>query len=131
VVAVIDEQHLTDTDNVRIGLLQLARLGLRVCIGNFGSVHGSLVLMERHPFDSVWVDRRNVDGLASCPVRRARLRAVSVMATALGQQVLVDAPARPDDARALADIGGLVVVERTPDPDQIVLPDQPSVVVAG
>jgi diguanylate cyclase (GGDEF)-like protein len=131
VVAVIDEQHLSDTDNVRIGLLQLARLGLRVCIGSFGSVHGSLVLMERHPFDSVRVDRRNVDGLASCPVRRARLRAVSVMATALGQQVLVPAPARPEDARALADIGGLVVVERTPDPDQIVLPDEPSVVVAG
>jgi diguanylate cyclase (GGDEF)-like protein len=121
-VAVIDEAHLGDSDHVRVGLLELARLGVRVCVGSFGSVHGSLVLMERHPFDSVWVDRRSVDGLASCAVRRARLHAVSAMATALGQQVLVDAPTRADDAAALGDIEGLLVVERALELDRIVLP---------
>ena len=123
-VAVIDEQHLGDSDSVRVGLLELSRAGLRVCIGNFGSVHGSLVLMERHPFDSVWVDRRSVDGLASCPVRRARLGAIAAMATALGQQVLVEAPFRAEDDRALADVGGVVVVERSVDLNRVVLPDR-------
>jgi diguanylate cyclase (GGDEF)-like protein len=122
IVVLLDESALVDPESVRPGILELARSGLRLAVSGFGRVHGSLGLLERHPFDSVWLDRQGVDGLAGCPVRRARLRAVVEVAASLGQQVVADAPLRPDDAAALDDIGGIAVVSPTIDLERPVVP---------
>ena len=110
-VVVIDEEDLADGPALRAGLLELARHGARVAIGRFGAATGSLALMERHPFESVWIDRQMVDGLAGCAVRRAKFRAVAGVAEALGQQVMVDRPTRAEDARAAAELAAVLVVD--------------------
>jgi diguanylate cyclase (GGDEF)-like protein len=110
IVLLVDETALVDPDAVRPGILELARSGLRLAVSGFGRVYGSLALLERHPFDSVWVDRQGIDGLARCPVRRARLRSVVEVAAALGQQVVTEMPLRPGDASALEEVGGVAVL---------------------
>lgn len=109
VVLLIDERLLLDADAVRPTLLDLARSGVRVGVSSYGAVHASLTVLERHPFDSVWLDRDAVDGAAGCPVRRARLRAVVEVAAALGQQVVAPAPRRVEDAEVLEEVGGIAV----------------------
>ena len=96
-VLVVAESDLDEGPVVRSSLLEIARTGARVAIGAFGAAATSLSLLELHPFDSVWVDRQVVDGIAADPVRRAKLAAVATVATALGQHLVIDRPARPED----------------------------------
>lgn len=114
-VLVIDEGDLGESAALRAGLLELARSGVRVAIGRFGASGASLCLMERHPFEAVWLDPQIVDGLASCRIRRAKLTAVAEMAAALGQRVVIDRPLRSEDVDAAADLADLVVVDRAVD----------------
>lgn len=111
VVLLVDERLLLDADAVRPPLLDLARAGVRVGVSGYGAAHASLTVLERHPFDSVWLDRDAVDGAAGCAVRRARLKAVVEVASALGQQVVAPAPRSAEDAAVLDEVGG-VAVER-------------------
>jgi diguanylate cyclase (GGDEF)-like protein len=126
-VVLVDERHLLDPDAVRSSLLELARAGVRVGVARFGAVHASLGVLERHPFDSVWLDRDAVDGLATCALRRARLRAVLEVADALGQLVVAPAPALPDDRAALAEVGPVAVEQPSLDLRTTVVPSRPPV----
>lgn len=114
VVAVLDESSLLDPGDDR-GLRDLLRAGVRLAVGDFGGAVGSLRLLERYPFDSVWVSPSVVDGLAEDPVRRAVLRATQEVAGALGQRVVVDEPGRRSDEAALAAFEGVAVAQRSVD----------------
>ena len=111
-VVLLEEDDLGDSAALRAGLLELARRGVRAAVSHFAAATGSLGLLERHPFDAVWVDRQVVEGLAGCPIRRAKLAAIGQVAAALGQQLLIDRPRRADDLRTALDLAGVLVVDR-------------------
>jgi hypothetical protein len=73
------------------------------------------------------LDRDAVDGLATCALRRARLRAVLEVADALGQLVVAPAPALPDDRAALAEVGPVAVEQPSLDLRTTVVPSRPPV----
>jgi diguanylate cyclase (GGDEF)-like protein len=114
-IVLLEEDDLGDSAALRSGLLELARRGVRTAVSRFGASTGSLSLLERHPFEAVWVDRQMVDGLAGCPIRRAKLTAIGHVAGALGQQVLVDRPRRSEDLRIATGLVPVLVVDRSVD----------------
>lgn len=114
VVALVDEECLTRHDEPP-GLAELMRAGFRIGVRRFGSVHGALNLLERYPFDTVWVDSHVVDGIAGDATRRAKLRAVAAVAGALGQRVVVDEPFRAVDDDVLGSFGDVAVARRSLD----------------
>jgi diguanylate cyclase (GGDEF)-like protein len=111
-VVLIEEEDLGDSISLRTGFLELARRGVRVAVSHFGATTGSLGLLERHPFDAVWVDRQMLDGLADCRVRQAKLSAIGQVATALGQQLLIDRPRRVEDLGVATELVRVQVVDR-------------------
>jgi EAL domain-containing protein (putative c-di-GMP-specific phosphodiesterase class I) len=114
-VVLLEEDDLGDSAALRSGLLELARRGVRTAVSRFGASTGSLSLLERHPFEAVWVDLQMVDGLAGCPIRRAKLTAIGHVAAALGQQVLIDRPRRSEDLRIATGLVPVLVVDRSVD----------------
>ena len=114
VVALVDEECLTRHDDPP-GLAELMRAGFRIGVRRFGSVHGALNLLERFPFDTVWIDATVVDGIAGDGTRRAKLRADATAATALGQRVVVDEPHRAVDDDTLRSFGEVAVARRSVD----------------
>ena len=114
VVALVDEECLTRHDDPP-GLAELMRAGFRIGVRRFGSAHGALNLLERFPFDTVWVDSHVIDGIAGDATRRAKLRAVTAMTRALGQRVVVDEPFRAVDDDALRSFGDVAVARRSLD----------------
>lgn len=114
VVALVDEECLARHDDPP-GLAELMRAGFRIGVRRFGSVHGALNLLERFPFDTVWIDMPVVDGIAGDGTRRAKVRAIAEVATALGQRVVVDEPFRAVDGDALRAFGTVAVARRSLD----------------
>ncbi len=113
-VAVVDEAAVLDPSDDG-GLRELLRAGIRLAVGGFGEAVGSLRVLERYPFDSVWVAPSVVDGLADDPVRRAQLRATLEVAASLGQRVVVEEPGRRADDLALGAFEGVAVAQRSVD----------------
>ena len=109
VVALIDEDWLVQHPGLR-GVDELVAAGFSVAVNRFGAAHGSLNLLARHPFESVWVDERLVHGLAEDATRRAELAGVAATASTLGQRVVVHQPRRTFDARVVEAVGGIAVV---------------------
>lgn len=110
-ILLINEADLADSASLRSGLLELGQAGVRVAIQNFGANSASLSLLESHPFEAVWIDRQILDGLASCPIRRAKLSAIAHVAAALGQQVVIDRPTAENDRETASQLDGLFVVD--------------------
>jgi diguanylate cyclase (GGDEF)-like protein len=111
-VVLLEEDDLSDSAALRAGLLELARRGVRSAVSHFAASTGALGLLERHPFEAVWVDRQVVEGLAGCSIRRAKLTAIAAVAASLGQQLLIDRPRRADDLRSAMDLACVLVVDR-------------------
>ncbi len=110
-VLVVAESDLDEGPVVRSALLEIARTGARVAVGAFGATTASLSLLELHPFEAVWVDRQIVEGIASDQLRTAKLGAISSVARALGQRIVIDRPARPEDEGAALTISELLVID--------------------
>jgi EAL domain-containing protein (putative c-di-GMP-specific phosphodiesterase class I) len=110
-VLVVAESDLDEGPVVRSALLEIARTGARVAVGAFGATTASLSLLELHPFEAVWVDRQIVEGIASDQLRTAKLGAISSVARALGQRIVIDRPARPEDEDAALAISELLVID--------------------
>ncbi|MCP4434298.1 MAG: diguanylate cyclase [Actinomycetia bacterium] len=110
-VLVIQEADLDEGPVVRNALLEIARAGARIAVGRFGAEAAALSVLELHPFEAVWLDRQMLDGLAGDSVRQAKLAAIAGVAAALGQQVVIDRPSRPEDEAAALRIAHLHVID--------------------
>ena len=108
-VLVVDEMAF-EQNELRQGILDLARSGIRSAVGRFGAGAASLSLLESHPFEAVWVDREIVGGLASCSIRRSKLSAIAQVAHALGQKVVLDQPAESRDLEVATELADVCVV---------------------
>ena len=109
IVVLLEEDWLVQHPDVA-GVRDLLDAGFSLGLARFGASRGSLHLLARYPFESVWVDDRVVHGLADDPTRRAELAGIAATAATLGQRLVVHEPDRSFDAAALDRVGGIAVV---------------------
>jgi EAL domain-containing protein (putative c-di-GMP-specific phosphodiesterase class I) len=109
IVLLVDEDWLVQHPGVP-GVGELIDAGFSLGLARFGAAHGSLHLLTRYPFESVWVDDRIVHGLADDPTRQAELTGIAATAATLGQRLVAHEPLRSFDADALDRVGGVAIV---------------------
>ncbi len=109
IVLLVDEDWLVQHPEVP-GVGELIDAGFSLGLTGFGASHGSLRLLARYPFESVWVDERVVHGLADDPTRRAELAGIAATAATLGQRLVAQEPLRSFDADELDRVGGVAIV---------------------
>jgi diguanylate cyclase (GGDEF)-like protein len=109
IVLLVDEDWLVQHPDVP-GVGELIDAGFSLGLARFGASHGSLHLLARYPFESVWVDDRVIHGLADDATRRAELAGIVATAAPLGQRVVAHEPRRSFDADALDRVGGVAIV---------------------
>jgi diguanylate cyclase (GGDEF)-like protein len=109
IVLLVDEDWLVQHPGVP-GVGELIDAGFSLGLARFGAAHGSLHLLTRYPFESVWVDDRIVHGLADDPTRQAELTGIAATAATLGQRLVAHEPLRSFDADALERVGGVAIV---------------------
>jgi EAL domain-containing protein (putative c-di-GMP-specific phosphodiesterase class I) len=95
---------LADVPTAAAVLAELRRLGVRICIDDFGTGQSSLAYLDRLPVDTVKIDRSFVTNLD--PAHEGSVAAGIVgLAHALGFDVIAEGVEEQQQAEALAGIG--------------------------
>jgi diguanylate cyclase (GGDEF)-like protein len=83
----------------------LRRLGIRVCVDNFGTGSASLSFLARFPVDAVKIDRSFVATMVDSPETAAIVKATVDVAHDLGMRVVAEGVERPEQRAALMELG--------------------------
>jgi EAL domain-containing protein (putative c-di-GMP-specific phosphodiesterase class I) len=86
-------------------LRSLDRLGVRICIDNFGTGHSSLAALRDLPVAELKVDRRFVEGLHLNPRDRSIVRLIVALAHELSVRVIAEGVEDVDTLDDLAEMG--------------------------
>jgi diguanylate cyclase (GGDEF)-like protein/PAS domain S-box-containing protein len=98
-VEITERMLMEDLDAVRSALARLKALGVRVAIDDFGTGYSSLGHLNQLPIDRIKIDRSFVHGLPGHAGNAAISRAIVMLATSLGREVIaegVETPAQRD-----------------------------------
>ncbi|MGO9196227.1 MAG: putative bifunctional diguanylate cyclase/phosphodiesterase [Acidimicrobiales bacterium] len=76
-------------ESIRV-LEQLAQLGIKVAVDDFGTGHSSLEYLRRLPVDTLKIDRSFIKGLGSGPEDSAIVQAIIQLASALRMEVCAE-----------------------------------------
>jgi EAL domain-containing protein (putative c-di-GMP-specific phosphodiesterase class I)/GGDEF domain-containing protein len=97
----VSERTLTaDPDVVAVHVTSLRRLGVRVCLDDFGAGSASMVLLQRIPFDVIKLDRSLLDS-ADTDTGRTVLEAIVGFGHSVGALVLAENVESPRELSAL------------------------------
>jgi diguanylate cyclase (GGDEF)-like protein/PAS domain S-box-containing protein len=94
---------MTARDQAARLLERLRRLGIRLCLDDFGTGHSSLSYLSSLPVDSIKIDRSFVTGLPAKQTSVAICKAVLAMGGALGLKIVAEGVERPEELRFLED----------------------------
>ena len=87
----ITEGALLDNNDVVLQALGAARgLGVRVSMDDFGTGYSSLSYLQKFPFDKVKIDQSFIRNIEANPERRAIVRAITTLASALGMKTTAE-----------------------------------------
>ena len=87
----ITEGSLLDSaDDVLKALQKIRELGVAIAMDDFGTGYSSLGYLQRFPFDKIKIDQSFVRELDAHADRRAIVRAVTMLATALGMRTIAE-----------------------------------------
>jgi len=81
---------LQDTTDTREALEELARLGVRFSLDDFGAGYSSLAYIRAYPFSKVKIDKTFIDDVDTDVASRAIIAAVSVLAARLDLEVVAE-----------------------------------------
>jgi EAL domain-containing protein (putative c-di-GMP-specific phosphodiesterase class I) len=85
------EGALLDNNDVVLQALGAARgLGVRVSMDDFGTGYSSLSYLQKFPFDKVKIDQSFIRNIEANPERRAIVRAITTLASALGMKTTAE-----------------------------------------
>jgi len=81
---------LEDTTHTREAIEELARLGVRFSLDDFGAGYSSLAYIRAYPFSKVKIDKTFIDNVDTDATSRAIIAAVSVLAARLDLEVVAE-----------------------------------------
>jgi len=96
---------LEESENPERALRGLKELGVRIALDDFGTGFSSLGYLKRLPLDSIKLDRTFVDDLQPGSTEAAIVEAVTVMAGALGLDVVAEGIENDEQLRIVRDLG--------------------------
>jgi EAL domain-containing protein (putative c-di-GMP-specific phosphodiesterase class I) len=101
-IEITEQVLLTDLARTAERLRQLAALGVRIELDDFGAGFCNFDYLKRLPIHALKLDRSMVDGVAEDPRDLAVLRGILAMARALGLEVVAEGIEREDQRAAIA-----------------------------
>jgi EAL domain-containing protein (putative c-di-GMP-specific phosphodiesterase class I) len=87
---ITEQVLLADLDRTAGQLRQLADLGIRTALDDFGAGFCNFDYLKRLPLHALKLDRRMIEGIAHAPRDLAVLRGIVTMARALGLEVVAE-----------------------------------------
>lgn len=101
-VEVTEHALIADFERSAAALEQLARLGVRIALDDFGAGYANFRTLKALPVNTLKLDASLVRDIDRDPRDRAILRAIVAMARALGQKVVVEGIERESQLQVLA-----------------------------
>jgi len=89
-VEITEGALLDNNDDVLRVLTGLRALGVRISMDDFGTGYSSLSYLQKFPFDKVKIDQSFVRDIDANPQRRAIVRAITSLASALGMKTTAE-----------------------------------------
>jgi EAL domain-containing protein (putative c-di-GMP-specific phosphodiesterase class I) len=105
VLEVTESVLIENADSALLQLERLKSLGVRLALDDFGTGYSSLAYLQRFPFDHVKLDTSFTSALPESSRAMRLVEAIHHVATALDMHGIAEGVERPDQARALRDLG--------------------------
>jgi EAL domain-containing protein (putative c-di-GMP-specific phosphodiesterase class I) len=99
---ITEQVLLADLDRTAERLRQLAELGIRIALDDFGAGFCNFHYLKRLPIHALKLDRSMVEGIADDPRDVEVLRGIVAMAKALGIEVVAEGVEREEQRAAIA-----------------------------
>jgi diguanylate cyclase (GGDEF)-like protein len=101
-VEIIESTLLQDTRRTRADLNQLAELGVKISLDDFGTAYSSLSYLHSFPFHKVKIDQSFLRGLSDDERRITLLRGMTRLSAQLGLRVVVEGVETPEQLELLS-----------------------------
>jgi EAL domain-containing protein (putative c-di-GMP-specific phosphodiesterase class I) len=96
---------LEEPERVHQDFLKLRELGVRLHLDDFGTGFSSLGYLRRYPVDCIKIDRSFVSNMHEVKENREIVRSITVMAEALGIEVVAEGVELPEHLALLQEFG--------------------------
>ena len=94
-----------DGDYVLERLQELRALGCRLSLDDFGTGYSSLAYLQRYPFDQIKIDKCFVDSVLESSKSRALIKAVRILSSDLGMNLVAEGVESAEQADCLTMMG--------------------------
>ncbi len=105
ILEITESVLMQDAESASVQLKRLKGLGVRLALDDFGTGYSSLSYLRQFPFDVVKIDTSFTSELPHSPRAMLLAEAVHRLTEALGMLGIAEGVERPEQARALTDIG--------------------------
>ncbi len=96
---------MEDTPQTRAAINELAALGVKFSLDDFGIGYSSLAYIQSYPFSKIKIDRKFVENIDTDPVSSAIVASVCVLAERTRMDVIAEGVETPVQSRALRELG--------------------------
>jgi diguanylate cyclase (GGDEF)-like protein len=96
---------MEDTPQTRAAINELAELGVKFSLDDFGVGYSSLAYIQSYPFSKIKIDRKFVENIDSDRVSGAIVASVCALAERIDMQVIAEGVETPVQSRALRELG--------------------------
>jgi len=96
---------MEDTPQTREAINQLAELGVKFSLDDFGAGYSSLAYIQNYPFSTIKIDRTFVANIHADRISSAIVASVCVLAERIHMTVVAEGVETPMQHRALAELG--------------------------
>jgi diguanylate cyclase (GGDEF)-like protein/PAS domain S-box-containing protein len=100
-IEITESTLLQDTKRTRADLHQLAELGVKISLDDFGTAYSSLSYLHSFPLHKVKIDQSFLRGVGDDPRQLTLLRGITRLSAQLGLQVVVEGVETPDQLELL------------------------------
>jgi diguanylate cyclase (GGDEF)-like protein len=94
-----------DGDYVLEKLQDLKSIGCRLSLDDFGTGYSSLAYLQRYPFDQIKIDKCFIEDVLDSSKSRALIKAVRILSTDLGMNLVAEGVETEQQADCLTNIG--------------------------
>jgi len=101
-IEITESTLLRDTKRTRADLHQLAELGVKISLDDFGTAYSSLSYLHSFPLQKVKIDQSFLRGVGDDVRRLTLLRGITRLSAQLGLQVVVEGVETPEQLELLA-----------------------------